>query len=140
MTSQYLEALGTLKARSMAVGVTVVYVSSGAGEYGVTLEERRDTLQCQVLQATFDFPGQVSQSSGQDLSRSSADPFLSVHATFVQHYENYGVFSRLAYGMGLKGGSAIGSFPEQSFQTLDSGLLSVLRPRQELKLSLGMRF
>jgi len=140
VTDEYLEAEGTLKARYLQVGVSAVYVSSGAGEYGITLEERRDTLDFQLIEATLAFPGDLNVVTGRTLSRTSTDPFLSVHATFVQHYESFGVFSRLAFGLGLKGGSAIGSFPESAFQTLDSSLLSVLKPRQELKLSVGMRF
>jgi len=139
LETEYLEAEGTLKARALGIGVTVVYVSSGAGEYGATLEERRDTLQFQVLQAIQDFPGEVNLVTGRTLSQTHTDPFLSFHATFVQHYENYAVFSRLAYGFGLRGGSAVGAYPAAAFESLDSGLLSVLRPRQELKLSLGLR-
>jgi len=140
VTTEYLEAEGTLKARALAIGVTAVYISSGAGEYGATLEARRDTLQFQVVQAILDFPEDVNLVTGRTLSQTHTDPFLSFHATFVQHYENYAVFSRLAYGLGLKGGSAVGAYPAAAFESLDSSLLSVLRPRQELKLSLGTRF
>jgi hypothetical protein len=140
ITTQYLEAEGTLKARSINIGVSAVYVSSGAGEYGVTLEERFETLDFNLIQALLDFPGEETLVTGRTLSKSFADPFLSVHATFVQHYESYGLFSRLSFGMDLKSPSALGTFPESAYQNLDSGLLAVLRPHQELKLALGMRF
>ena len=140
ITTQYLEAEGTLKARSINAGVSAVYVSSGAGEYGVTLEERSESLDFTLIQAILDFPGEETLVTGRTLSKTFTDPFLSVHATFVQHYESYALFSRLAFAVDLKSPSALGSYSQTAYQTLDSGLLAVLRPHQELKLALGMRF
>ncbi|GEM_PF-6442159 len=140
VTDQYVEAEGTLKARSAQVGLTATYVSSGAGEYGVTFEERFDTLDFDITQATVSFPGQETVITGQTLSKTFTDPFLSLHATFVQHYTTFALFSRLGYGMVLGGSRSPGSFPEQSYRSLDNSLLEVLRPRQEIKLSLGTRF
>jgi len=140
ITTRYLEAEGTLKAHAFQVGVSAVYVSSGAGEYGVTLAERASTLDFNVIQAIVSFPGDETLVTGRTLSKSFTDPFLTIHATFVQHYEAYALFSRLEFGLDLHGSAGLGGFPEEAFQSLDSGLLAVLRPHQELKLSLGMRF
>jgi len=76
VTDQYVEAEGTLKARSAQVGLTATYVSSGAGEYGVTFEERFDTLDFDITQATVSFPGQETVITGQTLSKTFTDPFL----------------------------------------------------------------
>jgi hypothetical protein len=140
VTTHYLEALGTLKLRSAQIGASVIYVSSGAGEYGLTLEERFETLDFDVAQAIVSFPSETTLVTNRTLSKTFTDPFLSVHATFVQHYESYALFSRLAYGMNLRSSAGPGSFLEGSYQNLDSGLLAMLRPRQEIKLSLGTRF
>ena len=140
VTTQYLEAEGTLKAHSLQAGISVVYVSSGAGEYGVTLADRSSTIDFNVIQAIVSFPGDEALITGRTLSKNFTDPLLTFHATFVQHYETYALFSRLEYGLDLHGSAALGGFQEEAFQGLDSGLLAVLRPHQELKLSLGMRF
>ena len=140
LATQYLEAEGTLHAKSINLGATAVYVSSGAGEYGVTFEERIETLEFDMAQVLVSFPGDVRLLSGQRMTKTFTDPFLSVHATFVQHYDTFGLFSRLAYGVDLNGGSSLGGQSAQAFQNLDSGLLGTLRPRQEFKLSLGTRF
>ena len=140
VTTQYLEAEGTLKAHSAQAGVSVVYVSSGAGEYGVSLAERASTLSFNIVQAIVSFPGDETLIAGRTLSKTFTDPFLTFHATFVQHYETYALFSRLEFGLDLHGSASLAGFPEESYQGLDSGLLAVLRPHQELKLSLGMRF
>ena len=140
LTSHYLQAEGSLKATSLNVGLSAVYVSSGAGEYGVTLERRSQALEFDVAQATVSFPGDTALLSGLKLKKTLADPFLSVHATFVQRYEAFALFSRVSFGIDLTSSPALGGYPESSYQNLDPDLLAALRPRQELKLSLGVRF
>ena len=139
-TTHYLQAEGTLKATSINVGLSAVYVSSGAGEYGVTLEQRSQALEFDVPQATVSFPGDTALLNDQKLKKTLSDPWLSVHATFVQRYEAFALFTRLSFGIDLTSSPALGGYPESSFQNLDPGLLAVLRPRQEVKLSLGVRF
>jgi len=140
VTTNYLEAEGTLKATSLDLGVSAVYVSSGAGEYGATFEMRNEALKFDIIQAVLSFPGQQALLTGQELKKTFTDPWLSVHATFVQHYEAFAVFTRLAFGLDLKTSGSLGSFQQASFQNLDSSLLAVVRPRQEIKLSVGARF
>ena len=138
--THYLQAQGTLKATSLNAGLSAVYVSSGAGEYGVTLERRSQALEFDVPQAVVSFPGDTALVTGQKLKKTLADPFLSAHATFVQRFEGFAVFSRVSFGVNLASSPALAGYPEASFQNLDPGLLAVLRPRQEVKISLGARF
>ena len=140
LATNYTEAEGTLKATSLNLGATVVYVSSGAGEYGFTLERRTQVLSFDMDQTLTSYGGVDTLTSGQRMKKTLTDPFFSVHATFVQHYESFALFSRLAFGVDLKGSPAFSSYQEQQFQNLDPALLEALRPRQEVKLSLGVRF
>jgi len=135
----FLEASGTLKCTSINPGLTVVYVSSGAGEYGLTLEERFMAMEYDINQATYAFPS-PGQAPSLSLKKQLVDPFLSVHATFVQQYQSCGLFARISYGLDLRSIPAIGGYQQQDFQTLNDDLLEALRPRQEVKLSLGTRF
>ena len=138
--NHYLEAEGTLKATSVNAGLEAVYVSAGAGEYGVTLEARDQTYTFGIDQGLKDFPGDTSVVNGQRLHKRMVDPFLSVHGTFVQQYESFGLFSRLGFGINLRRTPGIAKFPEAEFEAVSSSLLEALRPRQELRLSLGIRF
>jgi hypothetical protein len=139
-TTQFTEADGTLKAASVNLGATVVYVSTGAGEYGLTLERRSQALEFDMTQVLQSYAGVDTLLAGQRMKKTLTDPFLSAHGTFVQHYEAFSVFSRLAFGVNLKSSPAFSTYREQQFQALDPGLLAALRPRQEVKLSLGVRF
>jgi len=136
----YLQASGALKATSLNPGLTAVYVSSRAGEFGIGFEERFLSLVYAIDQIVLAFPGAASQTPGQRLRKQLADPFLSLHATFVQQFAAYAMFTRLAFGVDLKRSPPVASFQAADFQSLDNDLLEALRPRQEVKLALGVRF
>lgn len=138
--AHYLEATGTLRAFSLDPGVGVTWVSSGAGEYGVSYEMRYQTLTYLMNQTVRYFPGETSISSGKEIQSTLVDPWLTFHATFVQRYEDFGVFARLSFGTNLKSGKAPGAFPEATWQNLSPDLMEILRPRQEVKIALGIRY
>jgi hypothetical protein len=137
--------VGTLKDVSWSPGLSAVYVSSGAGEYGVSLEERMEMLEFSILEGASVSTGgggvdETQDLAGRTLRKRLTDTCLLVHATFLQQYENFGVFARIALGRSFKAGRSIGGYGPQSFFPLDPDLLEALRPRQEVRLSVGIRY
>lgn len=134
-----VEVTGDLQYYSVSPGISLVYRSSGLGEYGITLENRFQWMSGYFEKGLWsvagpDTPAWVERKA--DLS----DPFVSINATFVQQYQRMGFLARISYGINLKSPKKVGDFTEAQYIAMDEKLLEALRPRQEIKLSAGVRF
>ena len=136
----YVEATGSLKLRSINPGISVAYVAPWAGEYGLGLEARMQRLSFESQNVVKFIPSASGTMPGVSISRTSTDPFLTAHATFVQQYTDYAVFARFTLAFNLKSATSLDSMSQEQFGALDATLLDGLMPRKEVKISVGARF
>jgi len=130
---------GSVIARSVTPLVSLVFVSSGAGEYGLSYEQHFDQFRYALSNGVV-----VRSDAGSSLPRSltwhASDPFLAVHATFLQRYLTFGCFARVGFGVALASPRSLADLTEADFLGASPALLELARPRQELALALGTRF
>lgn len=140
LQSYYAEASGQLKLSSVDPALTLVYVAPWAGEYGLGVEARMQKLAFDAGSVTKDIPGSSGAQPALSRSLSRTDPFLTLHAAFVQQYPDLAVFARFTLAFNLKSAVTADSFTEAQFGSLDEQLLGALFPRRDVKVSVGVRF
>ncbi len=139
--SEYSAATdGKVSTRALTPLLSLVYVSSGAGEYGISYEHHFTNLDYKVSRNVVVNGSTVPPNAARTLSKSVGDPFLSVHATFVQRYRSLGFFARVSYGVNLASIRKLHDLTEADFLSTSSALLDLARPKQEVKLAIGTRF
>lgn len=128
---------GDLKLQTLSGGLEVAFVSAGLGEYGFTLEARRQELTFQGSTFTFG----TATTTPFSVKASRTQPFLGLHATFVQRFESVGLAYRFTYGRAL--GSAppeVGALTRAEILGASVRMAEVMMPVEEIKVSLGFRF
>jgi hypothetical protein len=135
-----LEASGKMNWNSINPGLHVVYLPEGWGEFGLGLEQRIGSLEFKADHVLASFPSSPVLDGPQSRKLSLSDTWLTLHMGVVQKFASISFLARLAYSMNLKSAASIGGYGEASFQTLDTELLKLARPSQEVRLSFGTRF
>lgn len=136
---EYIDVSAKVKSYSINPGLSVVYRSTGFGEYGLSYEQHFQTLRCHWSGGRWEHSSPI-EPTWEERKISLSDPFLSAHATFVQQYQDFGFLARISYGVNLRSAKGVNDFTDAQYARLDKDLLELLRPMQEVKLSAGVRF
>ena len=131
---------GTVKLSTFAPLLSLVYVSAGAGEYGITYEHHFSRITYDVSNNVVVVADVLQPNVPLSRSQRTSDPFLSLNATFVQRYRAFGFFARVSYGINLASVRTLQDLTQSDFLGTNEGLLEMVRPKQEMKLALGTRF
>jgi len=131
---------GTVQLTSINPGIGLTYITTGAGEYGFALEPRnyRATYNISAYSPTGYYPAIPNPGSSVSFSQSAL--FVLLRASFSVQFDSLALVTRFGLGFSTKSAGDVTSFGPTDYDALNHDLLALALPRQEARVSVGVRF